>query len=263
VIPQANVTAWRSVAPWADDAQVEQDLVLSRAIVELFSDDRMSSQFAMRGGTALNKLSLEAASRYSEDIDLVQVVAGPIRPFFDALHDAVDPWLGAHAYARRAHSIRVTYRFETGSVPAQRMRLKIEVNTREHGALLGLRAPSLRVANRWFTGEAIIPTFERDELLGTKLRALYQRSKGRDLFDLHLVGRREGVDLDRVVRVFREVLEREGLHVRRSEFEANLLAKIRDRQFRADTQPLLAPEVTHDVDAAAAWVIDNLVGRLP
>jgi hypothetical protein len=37
LIPRANITAWRKVAPWPSDAHVEQDLVLSRALVELFS----------------------------------------------------------------------------------------------------------------------------------------------------------------------------------------------------------------------------------
>lgn len=58
------------------------------------------------GGTALHKLALAEAVRYSEDIDLVQVVAGPVRPFFDALREHIDPWLGAHAYEHRAHSVR-------------------------------------------------------------------------------------------------------------------------------------------------------------
>jgi hypothetical protein len=34
VIPQADIVAWRRVVPWADDGMVEQDLVLSRALVE-------------------------------------------------------------------------------------------------------------------------------------------------------------------------------------------------------------------------------------
>ena len=37
MIPRASITAWRKAAPWGDNTQVEQDLVLSRALVELFS----------------------------------------------------------------------------------------------------------------------------------------------------------------------------------------------------------------------------------
>ena len=33
MIPRAYITAWRATAPWGDEAQVEQDLVLSRVLV--------------------------------------------------------------------------------------------------------------------------------------------------------------------------------------------------------------------------------------
>ncbi len=78
MIPRASITAWRSRAPWLLDEQVEQDLVLSRAMVEIFSDPLLSAELALRGGTALHKLFLVRVRRYSEDIDLVQLNAGPI-----------------------------------------------------------------------------------------------------------------------------------------------------------------------------------------
>lgn len=263
MIPRAHITAWRALAPWPDDAQVEQDLVLSRAIVDLFSDDHIASHFAMRGGTALNKLSLTSPLRYSEDIDLVQVVAGPTRPFFDALRARIDPWLGEHTYEHRAHSVRATWRFATDAPPSRRMRLKVEANTREHFTVHGLIPTRFRVESRWFTGEAAVPTFGLDELLGTKLRALYQRRKGRDLFDLHRVGVGRGVDLHRVVEAFRAYTEAQGIRVSRGEFEANLLAKLGDRDFRTDMVPLLAQGLDYDVDEAAAWVATEVLPRLP
>ncbi len=262
MIPRAHITAWRSVAPWPDDGQVEQDLVLSRAIVELFSDAHIAGHFAMRGGTALNKLSLSEPLRYSEDIDLVQVVAGPTRPLFDALRARIDPWLGPHAYEHREHSVRAAWRFSTEVAPSRRMRLKVEANTREHFTVLGLVRTPFRVENRWFGGEVAVPTFHLDELLGTKLRALYQRRKGRDLFDLHRVGSGGGVDLDRVIEAFRAYTEGQGLRVTRVEFEANLSAKLADRDFRTDIVPLLAPGLGYDVEEAATWVAQEVLPRL-
>ncbi len=70
MIPRPHIAKWQKFAPWRDFAQVEQDLVISRTLVEIFSDDFLSSQLAFRGGTALHKLYLHPASRYSEDIDL-------------------------------------------------------------------------------------------------------------------------------------------------------------------------------------------------
>ena len=78
MIPAAYITNWRTKAPWPTDAQVEQDLVLSRALVEVFNIPLINQSLAFRGGTALHKLIFDPPGRYSEDIDLVQVRAGEI-----------------------------------------------------------------------------------------------------------------------------------------------------------------------------------------
>jgi predicted nucleotidyltransferase component of viral defense system len=70
LIPQANITAWRPTAPWPDDAQVEQDLVLTRALIQLFAEPSLAGRIMLRGGTALHKLYIHPACRFSEDIDL-------------------------------------------------------------------------------------------------------------------------------------------------------------------------------------------------
>jgi predicted nucleotidyltransferase component of viral defense system len=97
MIPRDYITEWRAQAPWVDDAQVEQDLVISRALVEMFSNPTLHDALAFRGGTALFKLHLPAA-RYSEDIDLVQINAEPAGPIMDVLHSTLDPWLGKPRY---------------------------------------------------------------------------------------------------------------------------------------------------------------------
>ena len=93
MIPQAFITEWQQFAPWSSEAQVEQDLVLSRAIIEIFSHPLLASALAFRGGTALHKLFVQPAARYSEDIDLVQVKAEPIGATVDAIREALS-WLG-------------------------------------------------------------------------------------------------------------------------------------------------------------------------
>ena len=94
MIPSANITEWRATAPWSQDAWVEQDLVISRAIVEMFGVAEIAERLAFRGGTALHKLHLHPAARYSEDIDLVQVCPEPIGETLDVVRAALDPWLG-------------------------------------------------------------------------------------------------------------------------------------------------------------------------
>ena len=87
MIPQRYIEQWRAVAPWTLDAQVEQDLVIARAMVELFSDDLLKKSLAFRGGTALHKLYLQPQIRYSEDIDLVQINAEPINPILKRMRE--------------------------------------------------------------------------------------------------------------------------------------------------------------------------------
>ena len=48
MILQNHIAAWQPVAPWPDIAQVEQDLVLSRATVELFTGDDFKDRLTRR-----------------------------------------------------------------------------------------------------------------------------------------------------------------------------------------------------------------------
>ena len=178
MIPRAHVTAWRRDAPWPTDAQVEQDLVISRALVEMFSEPLVAESVAFRGGTALHKLFVQPPGRYSEDVDLVQVEARPIGAVLDALRSTLDPWLGEPRRKRGHGRVILLYRFESTSQPVQRMRLKLEINSREHFSVLGMEKRRFDVSSPWFSASASILTYDLDELLGTKLRALYQRKKG-------------------------------------------------------------------------------------
>jgi predicted nucleotidyltransferase component of viral defense system len=268
VIPRANITAWRRRAPWSTDAQVEQDLVLSRAIVEAYSDPVLSTQLAFRGGTALHKLHLSPALRYSEDIDLVQVQAGPIGPVMTALHAKLDPWLGEPRRKQSEGRMTFIYRFDSEIQPVTPLRLKVEVNTREHFTVFGLVQKLVAIENPWFTGEAEVVTYALEELLATKLRAFYQRKKGRDLFDLAVsLTRHPELDAGKTVDCFHRYMENMGAVVSRAEFEANVAEKLGDPAFHGDIAPLLAMteagENPFDVSAAAKAVMTQFIARLP
>jgi len=256
------MTHWRARAPWPTDAQVEQDLVLSRALIELFSDTTVAQSLAFRGGTALHKLFFEQPGRYSEDIDLVQRSVGPIGSTFDAIRARLDPWLGQARSKQGEGRASLVYRFETTALPVQRMRLKVEINTREHFAVLGPNVVHFKVDSPWFSGAAPIATFGIEELLGTKLRALYQRKKGRDLYDLGLALSTLVVDDAKVMSCFERYLAHTGSFVSRAEFEANLENKLADRAFVSDVAPLLADPSSYDAAHSARLVIERLISRL-
>lgn len=245
------------------DRQVEQDLVIGRALVELFSRPGLAESLAFRGGTALHKLFLRPAARYSEDIDLVQTGAGAIGPILDEIHAALDPWLGAPKWKQSGGRATLGYRFDSEDSPPVRLKLKIEINTREHFTAFGMRAVPFGVASRWFAGAAEIRTYALDELLGTKLRALYQRKKGRDLFDLWLALGTAEVSPGRVVECFARYLAAEGEHVTRAMLERNLAEKRGDPGFTADMTPLLADGGAWSFEEGFARVSRELVALLP
>lgn len=263
MIPKDHITAWRAEAPWLRDAQVEQDLVISRAIVELFRVPELASALAFRGGTALYKLYLTPAARYSEDIDLVQVNPGPIGQTLDRARSVLDPWLGAPRRQFKEGRVNLVYRFESEDAPPLKMRLKIEINTREHFTELGIARVPFRIDNPWFVGEANVATYALNELLCTKLRALYQRRKGRDLFDIWHAITMGRANSQALLACFERYMTEDALSITRAQFEENLVGKRMQPDFRDDVEPLLRPGFSWDLDAAMDEILESLVARLP
>ena len=89
MIPEFAIREWNEVVPWTESEQVEQDLLICRALTEIYKDEYLASHLAFRGGTALHKLYLSPQPRYSEDIDLVQIKAEPIKETYDHIRDAL------------------------------------------------------------------------------------------------------------------------------------------------------------------------------
>lgn len=266
MIPIAFINEWREFAPWASESQIEQDLILSRAIIEIFSHPVLAKTLAFRGGTALHKLFIQPAARYSEDIDLVQINEGPIGPIMDALHEALNSWLGKPK--RKASNGRATfiYRFESEKQPVESMRLKVEINTREHFSVLGLTQKPFEVKSQWFSQQTMLTTFHLEELLATKLRALYQRKKGRDLFDLIMVLKHfPDLDVAKMLEVFEKYMVLDKGRVSRAEFEANLAGKLGDEAFVQDIFPLLPYSVSqefYDFHRDVSSVQDKVIRQL-
>jgi len=263
LIPRDYITEWRAQAPWAQDFQVEQDLVITRALVAIFSHAELREALAFRGGTAIYKLHVKPPARYSEDIDLVQTKAEPAGPTMNALREVLDPWLGEPRWKQSEGRVTFTYRFSAEGEPAIPLRLKVETNTREHFAVYGLTQVPFSVNSRWFEGACAVTSYDLDELLGTKLRALYQRKAGRDLFDLAVALSSAKVKPERIVAAFLRYMTHGGHAVSRALFEKNLADKMKDADFLTDIGPLLSDGYRWDPDSGAHLVSSTLIERLP
>jgi len=156
MIPKSYITEWSKKAPWVNNYQVEQDLIIERAIVEIFSHNELKELLAFRGGTALHKLFLKPQARYSEDIDLVQVEAENIGTILTALREQL-LFLGQAKFESSEHNNTLSYRFDS-EFEGIGLKLKIEINTREHFSVQGYNTISHNLTSEYFLGNCTIKT---------------------------------------------------------------------------------------------------------
>lgn len=261
MIPANFITEWQAIVPWVSSDQVEQDLIISRALIEIYRDPLLQKKLAFRGGTALHKLHLSRPYRYSEDLDFIQVQGEGIGETFDAIRQVLDPWLGEPRRERKEGLMRLQYRME--SFEGNPLKLKIEINSREHFGGTTLTTIPYKITSQWFNGEAEVTSLTLPWLMGSKLRALYQRKKGRDLFDVVVALGEKKVFAKEIVETFLEHLERDQLTVSRAEFEKNLRGKMRDQLFSSDLMQLLSEESTFDLEGGFTTILNEVFPLLP
>lgn len=268
MIPRAHIMEWSQRVLWQSNEQVEQDLVICRALVEIFSDEWLAKSLAFRGGTALHKLYLQPQPRYSEDVDLVQVRAEPIKETVQRLQAAL-AFLGDSSVQPKRDGTQIICRFDSEFPPSILLRLKVEANTREHFAVLGYEYSDFTVDSTWVketlsTVNCKLTTYKLEELLGTQLRALYQRKKGRDLYDMYIaLTQKAELDTDALLHCYREYMSFsvEKPPTRR-ECILNMEAKMQDSEFLGDTTALLRPDVPYDPQVAYELVKNTLIERI-
>ena len=261
MIPNIFIQNWSNHVKWQTPNQIEQDLIISRALVDLYNDPHIKDALVFRGGTALNKLFINPPSRYSEDIDFVQKNADPIGQTINAIREVLKPWLGDPKWKITQRSAKLIYKYE--SINKSASKLKIEINTTEHFQVLPLKRVPFSMDSDWFKGTADIITYEMDELMATKLRALYQRRKGRDLFDIWYVATNELINLNRVFDIFAKYCVYNDVQISREEFIKNLEQKKDNRDFHVDMSLLLPSKLHWNFEEAYQFVVDNVISKLP
>lgn len=262
MIPRRYIEEWKEFAPWQEDTQVEQDLVIEKALLQLFSDRFLRERLAFRGGTALYKLFLRPQVRYSEDIDLVQTRPEPIKETLSAISKQLN-FLGKPTIKQKANTNTLAFRFESEIPPIRNLRLKIEINCREHFTVMGYKEIEHHINNTWSNGTCNINSFEVEEMLGTKLRALYQRKKGRDLFDLYYALTNLDLDTESIIKCYKEYMTFSvDSPPTKKQFLQNMEKKIENPDFQGDIYALLRPGVEYEPEQAYAMIKTKLIEKL-
>jgi predicted nucleotidyltransferase component of viral defense system len=262
MIPLAYIQEWSEKVPWQEPDMVEQDLIICRSLVEIYNDSYLSENLAFRGGTAIHKLFLNPQPRYSVDIDLVQIEAKPIKETIARLQKCMS-YLGKAVIKQKANNNTIVFKFTSETLPDTPLRLKIEINCREHFSILGYIEKDFEVDSSWFKGHCRIKTYQTDEMLGTKLRALYQRRKGRDLYDLHKGLTSIATNTTELLRCYSEYMKFSvGKPPSRKLFHKNMEEKIRDPEFLGDTRALLRPDDKYNAESAWERVKNDLIDSM-
>lgn len=237
MILKSHIIEWAKFVPWQQAYQIEQDLILSKALFDIYTSEELANKLAFRGGTALNKLYLKPASRYSEDLDFVQVSAEPIGSIVDTLREKL-LWLGEPQ--RKFSEGRVTLTYKVIAEDGTPIKVKIEINSREHFTILGFKQVLFQISSSLLNSSCQVTTYKLEELLGTKLRALYQRKKGRDLFDIYFaMTQYRNLNLQQIVHCFKKYIAFTGNEITSRVLIANIELKMKDQGFRQDILPLL------------------------
>lgn len=202
---------------------------------------------------------IKTCDKYSEDIDLVQITAELFGPVIDKLRDSLS-FLGNPIRKQKLHNNTLVFRFDSEqSIP---LKLKVEVNCREHFTVLGLKEMEITMNSQWYQGTASVLTYDIHELLGAKLRALYQRKKGRDLFDMWYSITQTGANPEKITDIWKKYMDEEGHSVSQSEFIKNMDKKVTEKEFTGDIDGLLRVGVNYDSQKAYEFVKKELLEKI-
>lgn len=256
MIDSNSLTAWGMTAPWANVDQIEQDLLLSRVLIEISNYPGLREELIFRGGTCLHKLHLKQAFRYSEDLDFVRNVRGSNKQMLSDLRN-IGESLGFDVSIRQEARPKIYFR--TSSQSGAQIKLKLEIESYESIFAFPLIRKVHQVSNLWFSGSAEVLTFEPAELMATKIRALYSRNKGRDIFDIWLGLNELKIEPARIL----EACSTYNFHFTSAEIITNVREKLGKAEFRNDLSLMVRQWPTgYNIDTAADQIATEILNKL-
>jgi hypothetical protein len=182
----------------------------------------------------------------------------PAGPTIDAIKRVLrDVFSGRPQVRQNQGSVKIIFKYP--KLSGAEGKLKIEINVRETIPAKPLQSIPFEVNSPFFTGNADLQVFDFEEMVGTKIRALYQREKGRDLFDLYKLSENNLVNWDEVARCFLNI----GLNVSAQTFQENLDLKMQRPAFKEDVTPLIPNDVDYDPQDAYTWFCRTIIPLLP
>ena len=251
------------VKVWADEQRLpdllfaELDYRLLKTLEAFYSNDFLSKRLCMKGGTAINKLYLGETSRLSVDLDFnhlgskeeVLKEKRAVRELILELLKKQDNSYDVH-YERHYGLTRIKARYRTVGGPVQNF--KIEISHVERFPII----PPTKKVIKTPDGEANVLTYTLEELTATKLRALLERFKGRDIYDLYFVSRLKP-DATVIKKMFLYYFYKSGKVFNPSVHYKAIVKRYESGNYVDDVTDFVKPTVTFDLGKAAKDVINQ------
>lgn len=255
----------REVRIWSDEIGVsnhllaEQDLHIVSILKEISENENFNGKLYLKGGTAINKLHLEDLSRLSIDIDLNHI--GAKQQVLKERSGLADT-LGTLLKSRYPYDIstkktyeQTTIRAGYSSLSASPQRLKIEISHVERSPIMAPIKKTMKLPGGETTS---IETYTLEELLSTKIRALYDRLKGRDVYDIWAADRRSTLEKTALRKMFLYYFYRDRKEFKPKLFYSRLEEALSKHEIEDDVSGYLRPDINFKLETAARSVLEWL-----
>lgn len=208
MIPRAALQA-RAQEWGLTEEVVEKDYVLGWLLWGIGSHPGLRDDWVFKGGTCLKKCFVETY-RFSEDLDFTVLEGGPLAPddlvpvlveMLDSVEQETGITLSSRAPFvklrpdRRSAEGRIYYRGPRGA-PGE-ARVKLDLTYDETVVESTVRRTIAHAYEDELPGDAAVQCYSFVELFAEKLRALGQRTRPRDLYDVINLYRRADLRKDR------------------------------------------------------------------
>jgi len=183
-----EIRVWADEQGFPDMLFAELDYRLVRILEALYRDDFLAKRLYIKCGTAINKLYLGETSRLSIDLDFNHV--GPKGEVLKERHDVRERIVELLKKQDSSYVTHSKHRYEQTTIKAKYKAVagpirnfKIEISHIERFPIVSPVQRQVRTPD----GLADVTTYALEELTATKLRALLERFKGRDVYDLYFI----------------------------------------------------------------------------
>lgn len=237
MISVEELTHWRSAVPWNDDEQVAQDLILARLVVEVANDPLLHRAVTFKGGTCLHKVWLDVPWRYSEDLDYQLTEPIDLRDLITA-YRALGEKVGFSETNRNINSQFVHVLMTGTNHVGDPLRVKTDIQRAPRRLPDGTEPQEFHVDSPGFQGGGFIPAFPPEEIIASKVIAVYQRKRPRDLFDMWAAIRSDLVEAKDVAASYGTYRPPDPRHWTARQAARSLVERVTDHEYVADLAEL-------------------------